>query len=409
MFGMLRVAAVSLTATLVWPSAPVCAQISNSEVKIGVLTDMGGPYSDQTGRGSVIAAQMAIDDFGGTVNGKPIVLISADHQNKPDVASNIARQWLEIEHVDLIADLASSAVALAIQNLVRDHKKLAIYSGPGTDRLTNDSCSPYGIHWTYDTYASGRAIATAMMDEKLDTWFFVTMDNAFGKSLEDTISKVVVERGGKVLGSAKHPSGTSDFSSYILQAQSSGAKVIVFANSGADFVQSIKQAHEFGLNGVSPRLTGPAIAITDIKALGAQSAAGLQYVEAFYAGLNDKSIAFSKRFKERKGSIPGQAHAGVYSAVTAYLQAVAATQSDDSEKVIAQMRLKPISDAFTPSGTIRIDGRMVHDMYLLEAVPASVTPKEDWDIVRLAKVIPGDQAFRPLDRSECPLVKSKRD
>ncbi|OKO81085.1 ABC transporter permease [Bradyrhizobium sp. AS23.2] len=406
---MLRVAAVSLTATLMCHSAPVRAEISNSVVKIGILTDMAGPYSDQTGLGSVIAAQMAIDDFGGTVDGKPIVLISADHQNKPDVGSNIARQWLDIEGVDLIADLGSSGVALAVQNLVRDHKRLAIYSGPGTDRLTNDSCSPYGIHWTYDTYASGRAIATAMMDEKLDTWFFVTMDNAFGKSLEETVSKVVIERGGKVLGSAKHPSGTSDFSSYILQAQSSGAKVIVFANSGADFVQSIKQAREFGMTGNSPRLTGPAIAITDIKALGKQSAAGLQYVEAFYAGLNDKSAAFSKRFKERKGSIPGQAHAGVYSAVTAYLQAVEAVRSDNSEKVIAQMRSKPVNDAFTPSGTIRIDGRMVHDMYLMEAAEASATPKEDWDIVRLVKIIPGDQAFRPLDRSECPLVKVKGD
>jgi branched-chain amino acid transport system substrate-binding protein len=380
------------------------AQISDDVVKIGILTDMSGPFSDQTGQGSAVGARMAIEEFNGRIGNARIQLVVADHQNKPDVASNIARTWFDQDGVDLIADLGSSAAALAVQTLGKEKKRLVIVSGAGTDRLTNDSCSPFGIHWTYDTYAAGRATANALLDQGLDTWFFVSWDSAFSQSLEQIATKTILARGGKVLGSVKHPVGTNDFSSYILQAQASGAKVIAFANSGTDFIQAVKQARQFGITGDLPRLTGPAVTIKDIRTLGPQDAKGLRYVEAFFWDLDDTTRRFSDAFRKNHGAVPGQAQAGVYSAVRSYLQAVKDLGTDNAEAVVKKLRETKVHDAFTPDGIVRADGRMMHEMYLLEAKgPAEV--KGDWDLVKLVARIPADQAFRPLTESECPLVK----
>ncbi|MFZ5782825.1 MAG: ABC transporter substrate-binding protein [Pseudomonadota bacterium] len=382
---------------------PAAAQVSGDVVKIGVLTDMSGPFSDQTGRGSVAGAELAIEDFKGTVAGAKIELVFADHQNKADVGATIARRWFDTEDVDVVVDLASSAVALAVQDVTRERNKVALFSGPGTADLTGKACSPNGIHWTYDTFATATATATALMDQGLDTWFFIAVDYAFGRSAEADATAVIKARGGKVVGSVKHPSNTADYSSYLLQAQASGAKVIAIANSGRDFVQVMKQAKEFGILAGGTKIAALAVALSDIKAIGLDTVQGMLHTEAFYWDLNDESRAFAKRFMEKRKVPPAQAQAGSYSAVLNYLRAVEATKTDDAGKVLAQMKSGPFSDAFTPRGYVRADGRMVHDMYLVRSRKPS-EPKGDWDLYDVVKVIPGDQAFRPMDKGGCPLV-----
>jgi branched-chain amino acid transport system substrate-binding protein len=384
-------------------ATPAAAQMSDNVVKIGVLTDMSGPFSDQTGRGSVAGAELAIEDFKGTVAGTKIELVSADHQNKADVGATIARRWFDSEGVDVVVDLASSAVALAVQDVARERNKVALFSGPGTADLTGKACSPNGIHWTYDTFATATATATALMDQGLDTWFFIAIDYAFGKSAEADATAVITARGGKVLGSIKHPSNTADFSSYLLQAQASGAKVIAVANSGRDFVQVMKQAKEFGILAGGTKIAALAVALSDIKAIGLDTVQGMLHTEAFYWDLNDESRAFAKRFIEKRKVPPAQAQAGSYSAVLNYLRAIDKTKTDDAGKVIAQMKSGPFKDAFTPHGYVRADGRMVHDMYLVRSRKPT-EPKGEWDLYDVVKVIPGDQAFRPMDKGGCPLV-----
>jgi branched-chain amino acid transport system substrate-binding protein len=384
-------------------ATPAAAQISDNVVKIGVLTDISGPFSDQTGKGSVAGAELAIEDFKGTVAGTKIELVSADHQNKPDVAASIARRWFDSEGVDVIVDLASSAVALAVQDVARERNRVALFSGPGTADLTGKACSPNGIHWTYDTFATATATATALMDQGLDTWFFIAVDYAFGKSAEADATAVITARGGKVLGSIKHPSNTTDFSSYLLQAQASGAKVIAVANSGRDFVQVMKQAKEFGILAGGTKIAALAVTLSDIKAIGLETVQGMLHTEAFYWDLNDESRAFARRFAEKRKVPPSQAQAGSYSAVLNYLRAIDTAKTDDAGKVIAQIKSAPFKDAFTPHGYVRADGRMVHDMYLVRSRKPS-EPKGEWDLYDVVKVIPGDQAFRPMDKGGCPLV-----
>jgi branched-chain amino acid transport system substrate-binding protein len=384
-------------------ATPAAAQISDNVVKIGVLTDISGPFSDQTGKGSVAGAELAIEDFKGTVAGTKIELVSADHQNKPDVAASIARRWFDSEGVDVIVDLASSAVALAVQDIARERNKVALFSGPGTADLTGKACSPNGIHWTYDTFATATATATALMDQGLDTWFFIAIDYAFGKSAEADATAVITARGGKVLGSIKHPSNTTDFSSYLLQAQASGAKVIAVANSGRDFVQVMKQAKEFGILAGGTKIAALAVTLSDIKAIGLETVQGMLHTEAFYWDLNDESRAFARRFVEKRKVPPSQAQAGSYSAVLNYLRAIDTAKTDDAGKVIAQIKSAPFKDAFTPHGYVRADGRMVHDMYLVRSRKPS-EPRGEWDLYDVVKVIPGDQAFRPMDKGGCPLV-----
>lgn len=381
------------------------AQMSDNAIRIGVLTDMSGPFSHQTGAGSVAAAQMAIDEFGGKINGVPIVLVSADHQNKPDVGLNIARQWLDVEKVDAIFDLGSSAVALAVQELVREKNRVVVFSGPGTDRLTNDSCSPNGIHWTYDTYATGRSMANAVTNSGGKKWFFVGMDSAFGRSLVEVMTKTITARGGQILGTIWHPAGNNDYSAFILQAQASGADVLVFANSGTDFVRAVKQAREFGIRGDALRIVGPAITAVDILALGREDAEGLQYIDAFFWNLNDGTRQLAREFNRRRGSNPGQAHAGVYSAVRSYLKAIEAARTDAAPAVLKVLHETPISDNFTPAGTVRRDGRMVHEMYLMRAKGPNEPSTAPWDAVSLVTKVAGEDAFRPLSESACPLVR----
>lgn len=396
-------AVVLALSTLV--AGPAAAQMSGDVIKIGVLTDMSGPFSHQTGAGSVTAAQIAIDELRGMVGNTRIVLLSADHQNKPDIGLNIARQWIDIEGVDAIFDLGSSAVALAVQELVRERNKVVIFSGPGTDRLTNDSCSPNGIHWTYDTYATGRSMANAVLGDGGKKWFFIGMDSAFGRSLVEVMTKTIQARGGQIAGAIWHPTGTNDYSSFILQAQSSGADVIVLANSGTDFVRAVKQAREFGIRGARPRIVGPAITAVDILALGPEDAEGLQYVDAFYWNLNEGTRALATEFRRRRNANPGQAHAGVYSAVRSYLEAIRATGTDAAPAVLKQLHATTISDNFTPAGTVRRDGRMVHEMYLMRAKGPSEPITAPWDSVSLVARVPGEDAFRPLAESACPLAR----
>ncbi|MGI6853519.1 ABC transporter substrate-binding protein [Mesorhizobium sp. 1B3] len=374
-------------------------------MKIGVLTDMSGPFSHQTGPGSVAGAELAIAEIQGKIGDVPVELVFADHQNKPDVAVNLARQWLDVDGVDLIVDLASSAVALAVQDVVKEKNRMVIFSGPGTDRLTNDACSPNGIHWTYDTYATGHSMAQAVIEAGGKKWFFIGNDSAFGRSIVEVMSGAIKKASGEVVGEVWHPTGANDYSSFILQAQSSGADVLVLANSGTDFVRAVKQAREFGIDGESLRLVGPAISMADILALGPEDSQGLYYIDAFYWNLNDQTRALTDAFYKKRNAIPAQAHAGVYSAVRTYLAAVAELKSDDAKAVMEKLRNTEISDAFTPAGTVRVDGRMVHDMYLMRAKGPDAKKATDWDSVELVATVPGDKAYRPLSESKCALVK----
>jgi branched-chain amino acid transport system substrate-binding protein len=381
------------------------AKLTDDVVKIGILTDMSGLYSDVGGEGAVVAAKMAIEDAGGKVLGKPIELISADHQNKADIAANKAREWYDTQKVDMIAELLNSAVGLAVQEVGKQKKRITLNSGAAASRLTGADCSPYGAHWTYDTYALSNGTGKAMVKQGGDTWFFLTADYAFGKNLEKDTTTVVKANGGKVLGSVLHPLSSSDFSGYLMQAQSSKAKVIGLANAGGDTINSVKQANEFGITKGGQQLAGLLVFDTDIDSIGLQIAQGMYLTTGFYWDMNDDSRKWAKRYGERmKGKMPTMVQAGVYSQVSHYLKAIAAAGTDDADAVMKKMRETPVNDFFAKNGKLRADGRMVHDMYLAQVKKPSES-KGRWDNLKIVQTIPGDQAFRPLKDSECPLVK----
>jgi branched-chain amino acid transport system substrate-binding protein len=403
---MLRLARVSLCFAVLAAAVGVRAadKLSDGVVKIGVLTDMTGYYSDLAGPGSVLAARMAIEDFGGKVGGKPIELVSADHQNKADVASNTARKWFDQERVDVIADLVSSSTAGAVMPVAAEKKRITLLSGPATTAFTGEKCTAYNVHYTYNNWALANGTGREVVRQGGDTWYFLTADYIFGKSLEEDTTKVVKAAGGKVLGAARHPSpGTTDFSSYLLQAQSSGAKVIGLANAGSDTVNSIKQAAEFG---VTPKqsLAGLLVFISEVHALGLQTAKGMYLTTAFYWDLDDETRKWSKRFFDKHKKMPTMVHAGVYSAVTHYLKAVQAVGTDDADKVIARMKETPVKDFFTKDGRIGPDGLHRHEMYLVR-VKAPEQSKAAWDYYEIVKKIPPEEAFPSIEAQACPLVK----
>ena len=396
-------AAVTASAALAL-SAIAQAQISDDVVKIGVMNDMSGLYADISGQGSAEAARMAIADFGGTVNGKKIELITADHQNKPDVGGAIARQWYDNDKVDAIVDVPTSSVALAVQDVARERKKVFLISGAAASDLTGKACSPTGIHWTYDTVSLANGTGSAVVKAGGDTWFFITADYAFGHALERDTAAVVTASGGKVLGSVKVPLNTPDFSSYLLQAQASKAKIVGLANAGGDTINSIKQAAEFGLVEGGQKMAGLLVFITDIHSLGLKTANGLQLTSAFYWDQNDETRAWSKRFMEKVNHAPTMVQAGVYGAVTHYLNAIKASGSDDGLTVVKKMKETPVNDFMTKNGKIREDGTLVRDMYLFQ-VKAPGESKYKYDYYKQLATIPAEQAYRPLSESECPLVK----
>ncbi len=374
-------------------------------VKFGVLNDRSGLYADLTGEGSVVAARLAVEDFKAKEKGINVEIVSADHQNKPDVGSNIARQWYDQDGVDVSLDVPTSSVALAINQITREKNKVFLNSGAATSDLTGKACSPNTIHWTYDTYALAQGTGGAMVKAGGDTWFFITADYAFGHALERDTAAVVEKAGGKVLGRVRHPFPGQDFSSFLLQAQASKAKVIGLANAGGDTINSIKQAGEFGITQAGQKLAGLLVFVTDVHALGLQTAQGLVLTESFYWDLNDRTREWSQRFaKAHNGNMPTMIQAGVYSAVLHYLKAVEATKSKDPAQVLAKMKEMPTEDPVFGKGTIRPDGRKMHDMYLFE-VKAPKDSKGRWDYYKLVATLPADQAFRPLDQGECPHVK----
>jgi len=400
--------AIAVAASLC-AAAPASAQpkggISDDIVKIGLLLDMSGLYADVTGRGSAAAAQMAIDDFGGKVLGKKIELVVVDHQNKADIAANKAREWFDQDKVDAILDVAASAPALAVLDVAKQKNKIVVFSGPGTERITNDLCTPVSVHYAYDTYALANTTAKAMVQRGGKSWFFLTADYAFGHTLQQSATTVVTEAGGQVLGAARHPINTSDFASYLLQAQASRAQVVGLANAGGDTVNAIKAAAEFGLtrNGTQ-KLAGLLLYINDIHAIGLKTAQGLVLTEAFYWDMNDATRAWARKYFDKVKKMPNMSQAGVYSSVTHYLKAVQAASTDDTAAVMKQMKSMPINDFFAKNGRIREDGRMVHDMYLFE-VKKPEESKYPWDYYKLLATVPGDQAFMPAAKSQCPLLK----
>ncbi|MFT0548861.1 ABC transporter substrate-binding protein [Allopusillimonas ginsengisoli] len=378
--------------------------LSGDVLRIGVLTDISGVYADVSGKGAIEAVKMAVEDYGGTMFGKPIDVIYADHLNKPDIGAAKAREWFDTGDVDMITDLANSGVALAVAGIAKDKKRHIIVNNPSNVGLTNEMCSPYTIHYTYDAYSlahgTGRTIAEQPGG---DTWFFLTVDFAFGIGLEQQVSEVVRAANGRVVGAARHPLGTTDFSSFALQAQTSGAKIIGLASTGHDTVNAIKAAREFGVT-PNQKLAALLLWINDVHALGLDVAQGLQLTNAWYWDMNDGSRDFAKRYYERMQSMPNMAHAGDYSSTMHYLKAVEAAGTDDSDAVSAKMREMPVNDFFATNGEIREDGRMVHDMYLWEVKSPEESAKP-WDYFKLIKTIPADQAFAPLSDSKCYLVK----
>ncbi len=381
------------------------AQYTDGVIRIGVMNDMSGVYADVSGPGAVAAARMAVEDFGAAAKGMKVEIVGADHQNKPDVGSNIVRTWIDVDKVDVIVDVPTSSVALAVNNIVRDKNKVFLVSGAATSDLTGPACSPNTIHWTYDTWALANGTGKAIVDTGGKTWFFLTADYAFGHALERDTAAVVEKNGGKVVGRVRHPFPGTDFSSFLLQAQASKAQIVGLANAGGDTINSIKQASEFGLVRGGQNLAGLLVFITDIHALGLNVAQGLIFTESFYWDLNDATRAFAKRFAPQfKGNMPTMVQAGVYSAVLHYLKAVEALKSDgDGKAVVAKMKEMPTDDPLFGKGTIRADGRKIHDMYLLEVKKPSES-KGPWDYMKVRAKIPSDQAFRPLREGNCPLV-----
>lgn len=382
------------------------AQVTDNVVKIGVLTDMAGVTADITGKGSLVAAQMAVQEFGNTVLGKPIQVISGDHQHKTDLGASIARQWYDTDKVDVIVDVPNSAIALAVQGIAKQAKKLVIFSGAGTTALTNEQCSPYGFHWTYDTYAMAHGTASAVVKAGGKSWFLLASDYAFGAQLAKDTSEVVVAEGGKILGTVKHPLNLADYSSLLLQAQSSGANVIGIANAGNDTINAIKQAGEFGITQKGQNLAAMILMINDVHSLGLPASQGTYLTTASYWDMNAKTRAWSKAFMEKTGAMPSMLQAGVYGSVLHYLKAVKAAGTDDADKVAAAMRTMPINDAFTENASIRADGRVLRDMYLAK-VKTPAASKYAWDYFEIVRKIPAVDSVMPLSASKCSLVAKK--
>jgi branched-chain amino acid transport system substrate-binding protein len=381
------------------------AQYSDGVIKIGVMNDMSGTYSDLSGPGSVLAARMAVEDFGAAAKGMKVEIVGADHQNKPDVGSNVVRTWIDRDQVDVIVDVPTSSVALAVNEIVRDKNKVFLVSGAAASDLTGAKCSPNTVHWTYDTWALANGTGAALVKTGGNSWFFLTADYAFGHALERDTGAVVEKNGGKVLGRVRHPFPGTDFSSFLLQAQASKAKIIGLANAGSDTINSIKQASEFGIVSGGQNLAALLAFITDVHALGLQTAQGLIMTEAWYWDLNDANREFAKKFApQNKGVHPTMVHAGVYSAVTHYLKAVSELKNDaDGKAVVAKMKSMPTDDKLFGKGEIRADGRKVHPMYLFEVKKPSES-KAPWDYYKVRTTIPADQAFRPVKEGGCPLV-----
>ncbi|HZG29139.1 branched-chain amino acid transport system substrate-binding protein [Ensifer adhaerens] len=399
LYGTVSAAAVALAAT-----SALAGGISNDVVKIGVLGDMSGVYSTGfSGDGAVAAVKMAVEDFGGTVLGKKIEVISADHQNKADVASATARQWIDQDHVDMITDLTNSAVGLAVQQLASEKKVITMNTGAASADLTGKACTKYGIHYGYDTNALSAGTASAVVKNGGDSWYFITADYAFGHALQKSTTAVVEKMGGKVLGSSDVPLASTDFSSYLLQAQSSGAKVVGLANAGQDTVNSIKQAHEFGLTSAGQQLAGMLVLISDVKALGTDVAKGLSFTVGWYWNMDDASRAWKEKYmKYSNGAAPTFVHAADYSLTMAYLKAVKAAGTDDPDAVRAELGKMKIDDFFAKGGQIRPDGLLEHDMYLVQVQDAT---KDPWDVVKVVQTIPGKDAYASLKDGGCPLVK----
>ncbi len=386
-------------------AGPAQAQVSGNVVKIGVLNDQSGTYADLAGPGSTIAAKMAVEDFKAKEKGLTVEVISADHQNKADVGSQIARKWYDSDGVDVIVDVPTSSVALAVSDVTKEKGKAFLVSGAAASDLTGPKCSPNTIHWTYDTWALANGTGSAIVKTGGDTWFFITADYAFGHALERDTEAVVIKNGGKVLGKVRHPFPSTDFSSFLLQAQASKAKIIGLANAGADTTNAIKQAAEFGIVKGGQNLAGLLVFLTDVHALGLDKAQGLIFTETFYWDLNDQTRAWSKRFAAANGGkYPSMVQAGVYSAVLHYLKAVAALKSDDGTKVIAKMKEMPTDDPLFGKGSVRADGRKIHNAYLVEVKKPSES-KGPYDYYKIRATIPADQAFRPMADGGCPLVK----
>ena len=401
---MKRIVSAVLASALTVAAGAAFSQ-TKPPLKLGAILDMSGLYADITGPGSETAAKMAAEDFGGEVLGRKIEIIAADHLNKADLAASIARDMLDNQGVEAIIDVAASATALAAGEIAKARNKIVIYNGPASIRLSNEACGPYTVHYTYDTFAQANVTGLATVKSGFETWFFLTADYAFGQDLEKDTTNVVLKSGGKVVGGVRHPLNTSDFSSFLLQAQASKAKVVGLANAGGDTINAIKQAAEFGLMKSGGQKVSPLLAfITDIDSIGLETAQGLLLAEAFYWDLNDDTRAFSKRFMERIKRMPTAAQAGIYSSVSHYLKAVKAAGSTDSAAVMKIMKDTPINDMFAKNGRIREDGRMVHDMYLFEVKKPSES-KARWDDYKLLATIPGNEAFQSLDASRCPLVK----
>ncbi|WNZ80917.1 ABC transporter substrate-binding protein [Pseudomonas sp. P105] len=379
------------------------AQISNDEIRIGYLADMSGTYRDLSGPGGLEALNMAVEDFGGQVNGKKIVVFSADDLNKPDVGANTVRQWVDERNVDMVTGMVASSVVLAASKVVEQAGKLALISGAAASSLTNEFCSPNHIHWTYDSYALANGTAKAVLASGGKSWFILTADYAFGHSMEADITKVVETGGGKVVGKVRHPFPSNDFSSYILQAQGSGADVIAFANAGSDTVNSLMTASQFGVAQSGQKLAGMVVFLNDIHAMGLNVTQGLMLTTGWYWDMNDESRAWAQRYFKRTGKMPDMVQAGIYSATTNYLNAIKATGSDDAQTVRAQMVATPVNDMFAKNGKIRVDGRMVHDMYLAQ-VKTPAESKGEWDLYKIVRTIPGEEAYRPLSESKCKLV-----
>ncbi|MCL8383565.1 ABC transporter substrate-binding protein [Xanthobacter aminoxidans] len=396
---------LTLGALIAWADIAQ-AQVSDDIVKIGVLDGLSGPYADLQGPGDVVAARMAVEDFGGKVLGKPVEVVAGDLQHKVDVGSTIARRWYDQEKVDAIFGLGDSAVALAVQDITREKDRINIVIAAGTPALTGKNCSPNGIHWTYDNYAIPRATALATLKDGGNTWFFITADYAFGQSLEESTRRVVEGSGGKVVGGVRAPINTTDFSSFILQAQASGAKVIGLANAGADMTNTMKQLVEFGVAGNRQRPVGLLVTLTDVHSLGLKAAQGLTFTEAFYWDQTPETRAFSKRFQAIHGKPPTMMQASIYGAVMHYLKAVQGTGTDGAKPVMAKMKATPINDFMTKNGEVRADGRVIRDLYLFR-VKKPEESKGEWDLLEQVATIPGKDAFRPMSEGGCPLVSGQ--
>src|SRR5438128_9345899 len=394
-----------MAAALAFAGGAAHAQVSDGVIRIGVLNDQSSLYADLAGQGSVIAARMAVEDFGAAKKGMKVEVLSADHQNKPDVGSAIARQWYDVDKVDVIFDVPNSGVALAVNQITRDKGKALIVSGAASADLTGKACSPNTVHWAYDTWMLANGTGNAIVKTGGDTWFFLTADYAFGHALERDTEAVVLKAGGKVVGKVRHPFPSSDFSSFLLQAQASKAKIIGLANAGADTINAIKQGAEFGIGRGSQQFAGLLVFISDVHALSLDKAQGLILTESFYWDLNDATRAWSRRFAERhRQAMPTMVQAGGYPAVLPYLKAVEALKSDDGPRVIAKMKELPTDDPPFGKGAGRADGRKIHPMYLFE-VKKPTESKGPWDYYTMRATIPADAAFRPLDQGDCPLVK----